>query len=366
MQIYCKGGLFLTNEFKIGDLIFSKPIVQGGMGIGISLSKLAGAVSKNGGLGILSGVEMGHADPDYHKNPKLANRRALKAHLKEAKRISGNRPIGINIMVALTQYEEIVKNAIDAGVDIIFAGAGLPLNLPQLTKDANIKIAPIVSSKRVTQLILKQWWRHFKKIPDALVLEGPLAGGHLGFKKEDLQTDTIDHFNLLFLIKEVLEVLKPYEELGGHPIPLIAGGGIVSAADVKDVLSAGASAVQLGSRFVATDECDASSAFKEALILAKNEDIRIIESPAGLPGRAINSPFLKEVAEGKRRPTSCLMNCLKTCDFKTTPYCIASALIAGKYGDLDNGYVFSGANAYRINEIISVEALMTELISKLN
>ncbi len=356
----------MTNEFKIGDLVFSKPIVQGGMGIGISLSKLAGGVSKHGGLGVLSGVEMGHADPDYQKNPKLANRRALKTHLKEAKRISGNRPIGINIMVALTQYEEIVKNAIDAGVDIIFAGAGLPLNLPQLSKDSDIKIAPVVSSKRVTQLILKQWWRHFKKIPDAIVLEGPLAGGHLGFKKDDLQADRIDNFTLLSLIKEVLKVLKVYEELGGHPIPLIAGGGIVSADDVKEILTAGASAVQLGSRFVATHECDASYAFKEALIKAKAENIRIIESPAGLPGRAIDSPFLKEVAEGKRRPTSCPMNCLKTCDFKTTPYCIASALIAGKYGDLDNGYVFSGANAHQINEIISVETLMNELVSKLD
>lgn len=366
MQIFCKGGFFLSIEFKIGNLVFSKPIVQGGMGIGISLSKLAGAVSKNGGLGVLSGVEMGHADPDYKKNPKQANRRALNTHVKEAKRISGNRPVGINIMVALNQYEEIVKNAIDAGVDVIFAGAGLPLNLPGLTKDANIKIAPIVSSKRVTRLILKHWWRHFKKVPDAVVLEGPLAGGHLGFKKEDLETENIGKFNLVPLIKEVLEALKPYEDLSGHSIPLIAGGGIISADDVKEVIDAGASAVQLGSRFVATHECDASIAFKEALVKATTADIKIIESPAGLPGRAIYSPFLKEVSEGKRRPQSCPMNCLKTCDFKTTPYCIASALIAGKYGDFDNGYVFAGAIADRINEIIDVETLMDELISKLN
>lgn len=366
MQIYCKGGLFLTNEFKIGNLVFSKPIVQGGMGIGISLSKLAGAVSKNGGLGVLSGVEMGHADPDYRKNPKEANCRALKAHFKEAKRISGNRPIGINIMVALNQYEEIVKNAINTGVDIIFVGAGLPLNLPALTKDSDIKIAPIVSSKRVSQLILKHWWRHFKKIPDALVLEGPLAGGHLGFKKDDLKAENIEKFALIPLIKDVLEALKAYEDLSGHAIPLIAGGGIISANDVKEVLSAGASAVQLGSRFVATDECDASTAFKEALIKAQAEDIKIIESPAGLPGRAIDSPFLKEVAQGKRRPKSCPMKCLKSCDFKTTPYCIASALIAGKYSDFNNGFVFSGAKAYQINELISVEALMDELVSKLD
>lgn len=366
MQIYCKGGYFLSSEFRIGNLIFPKPIVQGGMGIGISLSKLAGAVSKHGGLGVLSGIEMGHADPDYKKNPKLANRRALDYHFLEAKKISGNRPIGINIMVALNQYEEIVKNAVQTGVDIIFAGAGLPLNLPGLVKDSDTKIAPIVSSKRVTQLILKNWWRHFEKVPDAIVLEGPLAGGHLGFKKEDLRPENLEKFNLVPLIKEVLDALKPYEDKIGRSIPLIAGGGIINALDVKNVISAGASAVQLGSRFIATYECDADMAFKEALINAKAEDIQIIESPAGLPGRAIYNSFLEEVSQGKRKPKSCPMNCLKTCDFKTTPYCIASALIAGKYGDLNNGYVFCGGNADQINEIISVETLMNELISKLD
>jgi len=352
----------LKTQFKIGDLEFSKPIVQGGMGIGISLSSLAGNVSKNGGLGVLSGVEMGCDYPEYKKNPKLANRRALEDHFKRAKEISGNRPIGINIMVALTQYEQIVKDAVQTGVDIIFAGAGLPLTLPELTKNSLTKIAPIISSKRVAKLILKHWWRHYKVAPDAIVLEGPLAGGHLGFKNEDLTPERLLEQPLPELIPGVLEEIKPYEELVGRKIPLIAGGGITTAEDVRKTLEAGADAVQIGSRFVATEECDASRAFKEAMIQAKQSDIEIIVSPAGLPGRAIHNQFLEEISAGLRKPKSCPINCIKSCDYKTAPYCIGLALIAGKHGDLDNGYVFSGANAYKITEITTVENLMNELM----
>ncbi|MGV8906846.1 MAG: NAD(P)H-dependent flavin oxidoreductase [Acetobacterium sp.] len=353
----------MKNQFKIGDLEFSKPIVQGGMGIGISLSNLAGNVSKNGGLGVLSSVEMGCDFPNYKTNPKLANRQALEYHFKRAKEISGNRPIGLNIMVALTQYEQLVKDAIQVGVDIIFAGAGLPLTLPELTRNSTIKIAPIISSRRVAKLILKHWWRHYQIVPDAIVLEGPLAGGHLGFKLEDLTPERLAEQSLPGLIPGVLEEIKPYEELAGRKIPLIAGGGINTAAEVRETLTAGANAVQIGSRFVATQECDASLAFKEALVHAKKSDIELIVSPAGLPGRAIHTPFLEEVAAGLRKPSSCSVNCIKSCDYKTTPYCIASALIAGKWGDFENGYVFSGANAYKINEITTVEALMNELLN---
>jgi NAD(P)H-dependent flavin oxidoreductase YrpB (nitropropane dioxygenase family) len=353
-------------NFNIGNLEFPKPIVQGGMGIGVSLSNLAGTVSKYGGLGVLSGVEMGHTEPDYKKNPKQANRRALEKHFSRAKEIAENRPIGINIMVALSQYEEIVKNAVQTGVDIIFAGAGLPLTLPDLTRDSITKIAPIISSKRVAKLILKHWWRHYEAIPDAIVLEGPLAGGHLGFKREELTPESLEKLKLTKLVPEVLEEIKPYEDKIGRSIPLIAGGGIITADDVKAVIDAGASAVQLGSRFVATFECDASDTFKQTMINANKEDIIIIDSPAGLPGRAINNAFLEDVKRGLKHPDSCPMNCLKTCDYKATPYCIGRALIAGKDGDMENGYVFSGANAGDIHEIVHVKDLMDELVSKLN
>jgi len=353
----------LKNQFKIGDMEFSKPIVQGGMGIGISLSNLAGNVSKNGGLGVLSSVEMGSDFPNYKENPKFANKQALEYHFKRAKEISGNRPIGLNIMVALTEYEQLVKDAIQVGVDIIFAGAGLPLTLPELTRNSAIKIAPIISSKRVAKLILKHWWRHYKIVPDAIVLEGPLAGGHLGFKLEDLTLERLAEQALPGLIPGVLEEIKPYEDLAGRKIPLIAGGGITTAAEVRETLEAGADAVQIGSLFIATEECDASPAFKEAIINAQKADIEIIISPAGLPGRAIHTPFLKEVSAGLRKPRSCPRNCIKSCDFKTTPYCIAAALIAGKWGDFENGFVFSGANAYKINEITTVEALINKLLA---
>lgn len=356
----------MKTQFNIGNLEFSKPIVQGGMGIGISLSNLAGNVSKFGGLGVLSGVEMGSDYPDYQKNPKGANRQAMADHFKRAKEISGNRPIGINIMVALTQYEQLVKDAVQTGYDIIFAGAGLPLTLPELTRNSLTKIVPIISSKRVAKLILKHWWRHYEIAPDAIVLEGPLAGGHLGFKNEDLTPERLAEQALPSLIPGVLEEIKPYEDLVGRHIPLIAGGGITTAADVRETLAAGADAVQIGSRFVATAECDASPAFKEAIVNAKQTDIEIIVSPAGLPGRAIHNRFLEEVKAGLRHPQNCPINCIKSCDYKTAPYCIGLALIAGKEGDLDNGYVFSGANAYKIAEITTVEALMNELTKELN
>ena len=356
----------MKTQFNIGNLEFSKPIVQGGMGIGISLSSLAGTVSKFGGLGVLSAVEMGADYPNYQTNPKAANRQAMTDHFKQAKAIAGNRPIGINIMVALTAYEQLVKDAVQTGYDIIFAGAGLPLTLPELTRHSLTKIAPIISSKRVAKLILKHWWRHYQVAPDAIVLEGPLAGGHLGFKNEDLTPERLAQQALPTLIPGVLEEIKPYEDLVGRHIPLIAGGGITTAADLRESLAAGADAVQIGSRFVATTECDASQAFKDAMVAATKADIEIIVSPAGLPGRAIHNRFLEEVKAGLRQPQNCPINCIKSCDYKTAPYCIGLALIAGKAGDLENGYVFCGANADKITRITTVEALMDELTQELD
>ena len=235
-----------------------------------------------------------------------------------------------------------------------------------MTRNSLTKIAPIISSNRVAKLLLKNWWRHYKVAPDAIVLEGPLAGGHLGFKTEDLTPERLAQQHLPDLIPGVLEEIKPYEDLTGRNIPLIAGGGITTAADVRETLATGAAAVQLGSRFVATEECDAARAFKEAMVNAQKSDIEIIVSPAGLPGRAIHNHFLEEVKAGLRKPKNCPINCIKSCDYKTSPYCIGLALMAGKRGDLENGYVFSGANAYKITEITTVEALMNELISEID
>lgn len=347
-------------ELKIGNLIAKIPIVQGGMGVGISLSSLAGNVSLNGGIGVISGVEIGFSEADYFKNKRIANIRALKKHIKKAKEISNNGIIGINLMVALNNFEEMIKESVKEKIDIIFSGAGLPLNLPKFTKGTDTKISPIISSDRAAELICKSWDKRYEVIPDAIVVEGPKAGGHLGFKKEDLDKPSNQLDKLLI---KVLKVIKPYEEKYNKKIPVIAAGGVFDGKDIADLLKIGASGVQLGSRFVATHECDASQEFKDAYIKCKADDIKLIKSPVGMIGRAINNDFLNDVNLGLKKPIKCITNCLKPCNPKESQYCIADALINAQKGNLDSGFAFAGSNAYRINSIISVKELMDELVT---
>lgn len=348
-------------KLKIGNLIVNIPIVQGGMGVGISLSSLAGNVSLNGGLGVISGVEIGFDEKDYFKNKKEANIRALKKHIRRAKEICDNGAVGINLMVALNNFEEMVKESIKEKIDIIFSGAGLPLSLPKMTKGTETKIAPIVSSGKTAELICKVWDKRYQVIPDAIVVEGPKAGGHLGFKKEDLNKPS---FQLSVILKDVLNSIKPYEDKYNKKIPIIAGGGVFDGKDIAKLIKLGASAVQIGTRFVATNECDASEGFKEAYINCKQEDIKIINSPVGMIGRAINSSYLNNVNSGVREQIKCITNCLKPCNPKEAPYCIADALINAQSGDLESGFAFAGTNAYKINKITSVKELMNELITE--
>lgn len=348
-------------KLKIGNLTAKLPIVQGGMGVGISLSNLAGNVALNGGIGILSGVEIGFNDPDYYRNKKEANSRALKHHIKRAKEISKNGIIGINIMAVLNNFEEIVLEAVREKIDIIFSGAGLPLNLPSFTKGTDTKVVPIVSSDRAATLICKTWDKRYDIIPDAIVLEGPKAGGHLGFSKEELEDSTKDLENLLV---DVLEAIKPYEEKYGKEIPIIAAGGIMDGKDIARLLTLGAAGVQMGSRFAATNECDASETFKEAYINAEEEDIVLINSPVGLIGRAINNKFIEDANMGLRKPIKCITNCLKPCKPTEVQYCIANALINAQKGNLNSGFVFAGTDAYKIDKIVSVKELMEELMEE--
>ncbi|HHW03051.1 MAG TPA: nitronate monooxygenase [Thermoanaerobacterales bacterium] len=348
-------------ELKIGNLTAKVPIVQGGMGVGISLSSLAGAVALNGGVGVISGVEIGFNEPDFLKNKKEANLRALRAHIKKAREICKKGIIGVNIMSALNNFEEMVIESVKEKIDIIFSGAGLPLKLPQFTKGSDTKIAPIVSSGRAAALICRAWDKHYQVVPDAVVVEGPLAGGHLGFSAEEL--DKPSH-QLKALLKDVLETLKPFEEKFKRKIPVIAGGGVFTGKDIADLLKAGASGVQMATRFVATDECDASEEFKQAYIDAKEEDVEIIESPVGMIGRAIRNEFLDEVKAGFKKPIRCLCNCLKPCNPQKAPYCIADALINAQRGNLKNGFAFAGANVFKIKKMVSVKELMEELISE--
>lgn len=349
-------------ELKIGDLIAPVPIIQGGMGVGISLSSLAGHVALNGGIGVISAVEIGFNLPDYFNNKKEANLKALGEHIAKAREIAKGGILGVNIMVALNNFEEMAMEAIRQGVDIIFAGAGLPLKLPQFTKGTNTKAVPIVSSGRAAKVLCKSWDRNYGVCPDAIVVEGPLAGGHLGFSREEL---TDPAFSLEQLLKDVLEAVAPFEEKYQKSIPVIAAGGIFDHKDILKMLKLGASGVQMGTRFVATHECDASQEFKKAYVEAGPGDVEIIQSPLGMIGRAIANDFLRKAREGEKKPSRCIVNCLKPCNPRKAPYCIADALINAQRGALDEGFAFAGANIHRINKIVSVKELMEELTGKI-
>ncbi|WP_296971513.1 nitronate monooxygenase family protein [Tepidanaerobacter sp. EBM-38] len=348
-------------ELRIDNLVARVPIVQGGMGVGISLSSLAGNVALNGGIGVISGVEPGFNEPDYLKNKKEANIRALRMHIQKARDICKDGILGVNIMVVLNNFEEMVAEAVKQKIDIIFSGAGLPLKLPQFTMGSDTKNVPIVSSGRAAAVICKSWHKHYGVVPDAIVVEGPLAGGHLGFSEEEIKQPS---FQLINLLRSILDTIKPYEELYRKKIPVIAAGGVFNGQDIANLIQAGASGVQMGTRFVATHECDASDEFKKVYLDATSDDVQLIHSPVGMIGRAVRNKFLIDVEAGKKKPIRCLCNCLKPCNPAKAPYCIADALINAQRGNFDNGFAFAGTNVYRIKEIVSVKQLMDELVSE--
>ncbi|KHS57359.1 2-nitropropane dioxygenase [Terrisporobacter othiniensis] len=345
-------------ELVIGNLIAKMPVIQGGMGIGISRSSLASAVSNAGGIGIISGVSIGYDEDDFENNTLEANLRALKKHLIIAKEKSNNGIIGVNLMVAMNYYEDHVKAAVESGCDLIISGAGLPLQLPKLVKNSNTKIAPIVSSSKAAHVILKMWDKKDNTTADLIIVEGPKAGGHLGFSNDEL--DDIKSINYDDEFIKILDITKKYEEKYNKKIPVIAAGGISSGIDVKKYLDLGAGGVQVGTRFVATHECDAHDNFKQTYINAKEEDIKIVKSPVGLPGRAIKNKFIDTILCSRPKITKCY-NCLVPCNPKNTPYCISTALINAVKGNVDDALLFCGADAYKINELKSVKEVMNEL-----
>ncbi len=336
----------------IGNLIAKLPIVQGGMGVGVSLSGLASAVANQGGIGVIAAAGIGMLEYDGSTNYFEANIRALRNEIRKARELTPG-IIGVNIMVALSNFVDLVKASIEEGVDVIFAGAGLPLDLPSLLdKSSETKLVPIISSAKAAKVIIKKWYDKYSYVPDAFVVEGPKAGGHLGFKPEQL--DNPD-YELEKIVVAVVDEVKPFEEKFGKKIPIIAGGGIYTGEDIYKIMQLGASGVQMATRFVTTDECDASIGFKNTYISAKKEDIGIIKSPVGMPGRAIINDFINDVNEGKKSPFKCPYHCIVTCEYKDSPYCIAIALINAKKGILKNGFAFAGANAYRATEINTVK-----------
>ena len=317
----------IKNQLKIGDLTAKLPIIQGGMGVGVSRSSLAGAVAKEGGVGIISTAQIGYDEEGFEKDQAACNNRAIHKHIKRAKEIAqGNGLVGVNIMVALKHYAEHVKEAVAAGADVI----------------------------------LKMWAHKYDRTADFLVVEGPKAGGHLGFSREQL--DEIDTMDYDEEIRQIIACKEEYEKRYEKKIPVIVAGGIFDRADIDHALALGADGVQIASRFVATEECDASEAYKQAYINAKEEDVQIIQSPVGMPGRAIRNALIERV-EKEKEPIKKCYNCLAKCNPVKVPYCITKALIDAVKGDVENGLVFCGSNVGRINQMMSVHELMQELVS---
>ena len=346
-------------ELVIGNKVAKYAIIQGGMGVGVSLGKLAGAVAAQGGVGIISSAQIGFDEEDFLTNHKEANARALARHIKEAKAQAKGGLVGVNVMHALRDYAEHVKIAVEAGADVVICGAGLPMDLPELVRGSDTKFAPIVSSAKAASILLRRWEKTYHTTADFIVIEGPMAGGHLGFSAEDVAAYRNGEGDYDAEIVGIIETVRPYEETFGHKIPVIVAGGVFTKEDIAHMFDLGADGVQIASRFVATEECDASPAYKQAYINAKQEDIRIIKSPVGMPGRAIHNAFLEQIGLEKQ-PIKCLA-CLAKCNPAEIPYCITDALIKAVRGDVENGLLFAGENVGRITEITTVAALFEEL-----
>lgn len=358
---------------KIGKLTAKLPIIQGGMGVGVSLSSLAGAVAAAGGIGVISTAQIGFYRPDFEMNPLEANLKAVKEQIILAKEKAKGGVIGVNIMVATRNYKEYVMAAVRAGVDLIISGAGLPKNLPEYVRGYAVKIAPIVSSEKAAMVICRLWDRNHHCVPDMVVVEGPLAGGHLGFSEKELSPfmeNNSDGISQMMAdydgeIRRIIRVCREYGEKYEKEIPVVVAGGIDTPEKTEHALSLGASGIQAATPFVATEECDAHSNFKEAYVKAKREDVVILKSPVGMPGRGIKNAFLEKVARGKRDKIHC-KQCLENCNPATIPYCITDALIRAVKGDVENGLVFCGANVDKIRKISTVREVIGNILGKEN
>lgn len=341
------------------------PILQGGMGVGISLDRLAGAVAACGGMGTISTALCGYREPDFPQDPDKANLRALARQIRQAKALSGGRGmVAVNAMVATTQFAASVRTALKAGVDAVVCGAGLPKDLPAIAAEvpeSTAALAPIVSGGRAAALICKLWERHYRRLPDFVVLEGPLAGGHLGFSPEEAREAQAGRpKSLSGLLREVLEALAPFR--AKQEIPVFVAGGVRDGRELRRYMDEGAAGAQFATRFIATEECDASAGYKQALLSARAEDITIVQSPVGMPGRALRSPLIRRVEAGTEPPPDHCVNCLVPCKRRQAPYCISQALIAAAKGDWENGLFFCGANAGEVTELTTVEEQIHQIM----
>ena len=345
---------------KLGNRELALPLIQGGMGVGVSMGGLAGAVAAQGAMGTLSTADAGWNEPDFAAHPQQANLRALRREVQRAKRLAaGAGLVAVNAMVATRQYADSVRTALEAGADAIVSGAGLPLELPALAEGFEALLAPIVSGPRAAQLICRTWAKRYGRVPDFVVLEGCQAGGHLGFEEADLLSGRCTPLSRL--IPEVLAALRPFEEKFGRAIPLFCAGGVATGAEMARCTRLGAAGAQLATRFIATEECDASQGYKDVLLAARPEDLRIIHSPVGMPGRAVNSPLVQRLAAGMRQPPAHCSGCIKSCRPAETPFCITHALIEAVKGNWEEGLFFSGSRVDLVDRMRTVPDLIDEL-----
>lgn len=362
---------------KLGEREARLPLIQGGMGVGISLGGLAGAVAREGGVGIISTAQIGFREPDFDRDSLGANLRAVKKELDRARAIAPEGVIGFNIMVASRCYEEYVKATVAAGADIIISGAGLPMDLPKAVAEAAREagretepaLASIVSTEKAARVVLRYWDKKYKRMPDLLVVEGPLAGGHLGFTREQLDQfvepgqAASEEISPAYEeeIRAIFKTVLSFEEKYETRIPVALAGGIDNRERARKAFDLGADAIQVASRFVTTEECDADIRYKEAYIRAGKEDIVIVKSPVGMPGRAIRNRFMERVMGGEKIPHSPCHRCLHTCNPAEIPYCITDALVSAAKGDVENALLFCGAGAWKADRIETVREVIQSL-----
>jgi len=358
-------------SLKIGKHIIEKPIIQGGMGVGISWDRLAGSVSREGGLGVISSVGTGiYENRAYAKRvlnggrpyeaENFYSRDALFKIFENARKICGDKPLAANVLYAVNEYDRVVKDSCEAGANIIITGAGLPLTMPDATKDyPDVALVPIVSTAKALRILCRRWEKTHKRLPDAVIVEGPLSGGHQGFKYEDCFKP---ENQLEAILPPVVEEAKKWGD-----IPVIAAGGIWDKNDIEKMFALGANGVQMGTRFIGTYECDASDEFKQVILNSKEENIKLFKSPVGYPARGVKTNLHKLIEEGNAPKIKCISNCVAPChrgeEAKVVGYCIADSLSDAYDGKLDTGLFFTGSNGYRLKELISVKELMDKLIN---
>ncbi|MHB9036045.1 MAG: NAD(P)H-dependent flavin oxidoreductase [Armatimonadota bacterium] len=345
---------------RIGHLTIDPPFILGGMGVRSSDHPLVSAVANCGMAGTIASVGLVRNICKGKSYVEESNA-GLVEEIRKSRELS-NGVIGVNIMVALTNYDELVKTAISEKVDYIISGAGLPLGLPALAKDSGVCLIPIVSSGRTADILCKRWWNRDKCLPDAIVVEGALAGGHLGFSLDEVAQ--WDENSLESVCAEVISVAKKYEDETGKHIPVIAAGGVFDGADIARLFRVGVEGVQMATRFLATDECSLPDNCKQIILDSTEEDMIIIKSPVGLPGRAVRNELVEKVIRGEKQPISCPYHCLRTCNPAEALFCIAAALVGAHDGDDKNGLIMAGRNAYRINKIVPVRELVDELVAE--